>query len=101
MASWTVLSRRLRLALLHGCGVSGVAAAGCRTATALWEMLMLWEVPWVSGRRGAGGAAAVRGRVCVVGAAPEQGARRVGQAGAPPRAGPGDSSGGAVDVRAA
>src|ERR1019366_4030 len=51
MASWTVLSRRLRLTLLHGCGVSGVAAACCRTATVLWEMLMLCEVPCVSGRR--------------------------------------------------
>ena len=45
--------------------------------------------------------AAVRVPARGCGAAPEQGARRVGQAGAPPRAGPGDSSGGAVDVRAA
>jgi hypothetical protein len=48
---WTVPSRRLWLALLRGCGVSGVAAACCRTVTVLWGMLMLWEVPCVSGRR--------------------------------------------------
>ena len=34
------------------------------------------------------------------GAAPEQGPRRVGPAGAPPRARSGDGAGGAVDVRA-
>src|ERR1017187_9977295 len=61
MASWTVLSRRLRLALLHGCGVSGVAAACCRTATVLWEMLMLCEVPCVSGRRVGDGCAVCSG----------------------------------------
>jgi DNA invertase Pin-like site-specific DNA recombinase len=38
---------------------------------------------------------------CQFRAAPEQGARRVGQAGAPPRARPRDGARGAVDVRAA
>src|ERR1017187_3513308 len=51
MASWTVLSRRLRLTLLHGWGASGVAGAWCRPVPGLWEMLMLCEVPCVSGRR--------------------------------------------------